>query len=113
MASYTKKRNTCLYLAGRQIHGAGLRGDLKILRSLIQESSSQFQQVWEKTSKSPIGFDCQHLFFDKFRTCYTCNGCNGKPEILYKLPPCRTTEKIESAVVFESPLDQVFHCLAS
>lgn len=94
-------------MAEREAVGAGLRGDLKILRSLMQNERFNFQKVWEKTSKSPIGFDCRHLFFDKFRTCYTSEGHNGIPSILFRLPPCRTSEKIESAVVFESPIDQV------
>lgn len=101
------KKNICFYMAERQTCGSGSRGDLKALRFLMMKNCSKFQKVWEKTSKSPIGFDCQHLFFDNARTCYIADGRNGVPNFLFRLPPCRTAEKIESAVVFESPLDQV------
>jgi hypothetical protein len=91
----------------RSVVGASVRQDLTILRTLISKDSYDFTKTWCKTSRNPIGFDYQHIFFDKFRTVYNTNGLKGKPTQLYTLPSLRTNEKIESAVVFESPLDQV------
>ena len=62
--------------------------------------------MWYKNTKHPVGFDSQHLFFDRFRTCYTNHGFNGKPELLYQLSACENSKKIETALVFESPVDQ-------
>jgi len=72
----------------------------------VQKEGSKFYEVWGKSTKHPVGFDSQHLFFDKFRTCYTSFGFDGKPELQYKLSACENSRKIETALVFESPVDQ-------
>lgn len=101
-----KRDNIYYQVVRRSLSGHGLRKDLKIIRSLVQKEGSKFCEVWWKNTKYPVGFDSQHLFFDKFRTCYNSFGFDGKPELLYKLSPCENSKKIESALVFESPVDQ-------
>ena len=104
-----KRNNVCYQVLRRSFNGllgSNLRRDLKIIRSLVQKEGSKFYEVWWKSTKHPVGFDSQHLFFDKFRTCYTSFGFDGKPELLYKLSACENSRKIESALVFESPVDQ-------
>lgn len=101
-----KRNNICFQVIRRSISGTSVRRDLKIIRSLVQKEGSKFREVWCKNTKNPVGFDSQHLFFDRFRTCYTIHGFDGKPELLYKLTACENSKKIESALVFESPVDQ-------
>lgn len=103
-----KRNNICYQVLRRSlhVHGSSVRRDLKIIRSMVQKEGSKFIEVWRNNTKHPVGFDSQHLFFDKFRTCYTTFGSEGKPELLYKLDACDTSKKIESALVFESPVDQ-------
>ena len=102
----SNKNNIYYQVIRRSLIGSSLRKDLKIIRSLIVRKDSEFFDVWWKTTKYPVGFDSQHLFFDKFRSCFTSCGFDGKPELLYSLSPCETSGKIESALVFESPVDQ-------
>jgi len=111
----SERNNICHQVLRRSLCGTSLRRDLKIIRSLIQKEGSKFIKVWSKNTKHPVGFDSQHLFFDRFRTCYTSHGFEQKPELLYQLPACESSKKIESALVFESPVDQVsFHnCIES
>lgn len=102
-----KRGNVCYQVLRRSINGTSLRRDLKIIRSLVQKEGSKFVKVWCKNTKHPVGFDSQHLFFDRFRTCYSSYGLDGKPELLYQLTSaCENSKKIESALVFESPVDQ-------
>ena len=104
-----KRNNVCYQVLHRSFYGllgSSLRRDLKIIRSLVQREGSKFCEVWCKNTKYPVGFDSQHLFFDKFRTCYTSFGFDGKPDLLYKLSACENSRKTESALVFESPVDQ-------
>ena len=101
-----KRSNICYQVLRRSMSGTSLRRDLKIVRSLVQKEGSKFREVWCKNTKHPVGFDSQHLFFDRFRTCYTSHGFEGKPELLYQLSACDNSKKIESALVFESPVDQ-------
>lgn len=104
-----KRNNVCYQVLRRSFSGplgSNLRRDLKIIRSLVQNGDSKFSEVWWKSTKHPVGFDSQHLFFDKFRTCYTSFGFDGKPGLLYKLSASENSRKIESALVFESPVDQ-------
>lgn len=103
-----KRNNICYQVVRRSLHGQGstIRRDVKIIRSMIQKQGSKFLEVWGKSTKHPVGFDSQHLFFDKFRTCYTTFGSDGRPELLYKLAACDNSRKIESALVFETPVGQ-------
>lgn len=90
----------------RSVTGSSVRHDLGIIRTLITKESNNFTKTWSQTSKNPMAFDYQFLFFDKFRTVLNTNGTKGKPLQVYRLPPLRAKEKIESAVLFESALDQ-------
>ena len=110
-----KSSNVCYQVLRRSICGTSLRRDLKIIRSLIQKEGSKFMKVWSKDTKHPVGFDSQHLFFDRFRTCYTSHGFERKPELLYQLGACENSKRIESALVFESPVDQdaFLNCIES
>lgn len=100
------KQNVCERIIKRSLLGSSARTDMGILKTLISSKSRTFSKTWSKMSKNPIGFDNQHLFFEKFRTVYTTNGNKGKPSLLYQLPTLRSKEKVESAVIFETPLDQ-------
>ncbi|EDO48714.1 predicted protein [Nematostella vectensis] len=100
---YKKSNNTYFKVTDRSTFGSSIIKDLKLLRLLVEKRSTKFKNVWSKKSKDPIGFDCGHLFLDKFRTSFSTN---GKPKELYRMQPLRSSEKVESAVVFESPLDQ-------
>ncbi|XP_031575357.1 DDB1- and CUL4-associated factor 17-like [Actinia tenebrosa] len=106
--SRLKKRhkNLCLQIMNRSVTGSTVRDDIGIIRTLISKGSNHFTKAWSQTSKNPIAFDYQFLFLDKFRTVLNTNGSRGKPLQIYSLPPLRTKEKIESAVLFESALDQ-------
>ena len=102
-----RNRNICSYLLQRAHNGPCPRKDLRVLRRLLEKQTSRFVQVWRKDSKHPIGYESGHLFFDHFKTCYSVWGTREKPvRLAYKHPPGRPADKIESALVFESPIDQ-------
>uniref|UniRef100_A0A8C6Q1G4 DDB1 and CUL4 associated factor 17 n=1 Tax=Nothobranchius furzeri TaxID=105023 RepID=A0A8C6Q1G4_NOTFU len=69
-----------------------------------EERAESFVKVWSKTSKSPVMYENGKIYFDNYQNCYSC--VHAVPQILYKMPKRSTQEKIEDALLCESPLEQ-------
>ncbi|XP_070400076.1 DDB1- and CUL4-associated factor 17 isoform X3 [Nothobranchius furzeri] len=70
----------------------------------VAEENRSFVKVWSKTSKSPVMYENGKIYFDNYQNCYSC--VHAVPQILYKMPKRSTQEKIEDALLCESPLEQ-------
>ncbi|XP_063285798.1 DDB1- and CUL4-associated factor 17 [Pelobates fuscus] len=82
------------------------RINLSILSKLVCEKNSLFHNVWTKHSKSAINYAKGRIYFDNFRCCY--NSLAAKPQQVYKMPACPKVEKIEDALLCESPVGESF-----
>uniref|UniRef100_A0A1A7WG47 Ddb1 and cul4 associated factor 17 n=3 Tax=Iconisemion striatum TaxID=60296 RepID=A0A1A7WG47_9TELE len=110
MAPYRRKSTVnateLLSLRSRGIKDAGslYRHSFKVFRGLVLQENRSFVKVWSKTSKSPIMYENGKIYFENYQNCYSC--VHAVPQILYKMPKRSTQEKIEDALLCESPLEQ-------
>ncbi|XP_056145036.1 DDB1- and CUL4-associated factor 17 isoform X2 [Lampris incognitus] len=108
MGSRRRKRSVTEMLGSRSSGlsdaGALLRLNLKILRAVILQDHRTFTRVWSKTSKSTISYEDGRIYFENFRSCYS--SIHSEPQIQYMLPKCSKLEKIENALLCQSPLDK-------
>ncbi|XP_077998672.1 DDB1- and CUL4-associated factor 17-like [Glandiceps talaboti] len=109
MIGHRRRKNIIFDLLEKEIpsHGNLHRRNLKIMRKLVCQESSKYKMVWDKHSKYPVNFEDNKLYFDNYRSCYTCCGRNGVPQLLYKLPSCPPSEKIEDALMCSIQLDKL------
>ncbi|XP_028991618.1 DDB1- and CUL4-associated factor 17 [Betta splendens] len=109
MAPYRRKRTVnsteLLIRRSRGVPHAGtlIRQNMKLLRGLILQDNRNFSRVWSKTSKSPIMYENGRIYFENYQHCYSCN--LAEPQSLYKLPKRSKWEKIENALLCQSPLE--------
>uniref|UniRef100_A0A3B5MW69 Ddb1 and cul4 associated factor 17 n=1 Tax=Xiphophorus couchianus TaxID=32473 RepID=A0A3B5MW69_9TELE len=75
---------------------------LKILRSITLHENRSFIKVWSKTSKTAIMYDSGRIYFDNYQNCYSC--VHDQPQNLYKFPKKSKQQKIEDALLCQSPL---------
>ncbi|XP_029937227.1 DDB1- and CUL4-associated factor 17 isoform X2 [Myripristis murdjan] len=80
------------------------RLNMRILRGVILQDSRNFIKVWSKTSKSSIAYENGKIYFENYQNCYSC--VHSQPQVLYKLPKRSKLEKIEDALLCQSPLDR-------
>ncbi|ROI15930.1 DDB1- and CUL4-associated factor 17 [Anabarilius grahami] len=105
------RKNSCAVLTSRSNgscsndFGRLLGANLKILRNVILQDDTEFIKVWSKTSKSLIAYESGRIYLDNYRCCYS--SLLPEPEQLYELPKTPKTEKIEDALLCQSPLDNV------
>ncbi|KAM3861982.1 DDB1- and CUL4-associated factor 17 [Diretmus argenteus] len=85
--------------------GALTRQNMMILRAMVLQDSRNFTRVWSKTSKSTITYENGKIYFENYQSCYSC--VHSEPQVLYKLPKRSKLEKIEDALLCQSPLDKV------
>ncbi|XP_047457174.1 DDB1- and CUL4-associated factor 17 [Mugil cephalus] len=110
MAPYWRKRSVnaaeLLSWRSRGVRDAGTltRHSMKVLRGILLQENRTFSKVWSKTSKSPIMYESGKIYFENYQNCYSC--VHAEPQILYKLPKRSKHEKIENALLCQSPLDQ-------
>ncbi|XP_006265968.1 DDB1- and CUL4-associated factor 17 isoform X1 [Alligator mississippiensis] len=108
--------NVCRLLGGRargfyaQDAGVVLRKNLGILRRLLCQESTKFRKVWTSHSTSPITYESGRIYFDNYRCCVS--SIAGEPRILYQMPPCSKSEKIEDALLLECPLGETLPSLS-
>uniref|UniRef100_A0A8C0G8B5 DDB1 and CUL4 associated factor 17 n=1 Tax=Chelonoidis abingdonii TaxID=106734 RepID=A0A8C0G8B5_CHEAB len=105
-----KIHNVCRLLT-RRSHGfytkdAGVahRKNMGILRKLVCQKSTKFKNVWTTHSTSPIAYEHGRIYFDNYRCCVS--SIAREPRILYQLPACSKSEKIEDALLLECPLEE-------
>lgn len=104
------KQNVCQLISQRSIgcfgKGAGdiHRKNMGILRKLLCQKSTKFQNVWTKHSKSPVAYERGRIYFDNYRCCF--NSVAVKPLQLYELAKCSKLEKIEDALLCECPVGE-------
>lgn len=84
------------------------RVNMSILSRLVCQKNSLFQNVWNRYSKSAINYVKGRIYFDNFRCCY--NSVAAIPCQTYKMPTCPKAEKIEDALLCESPVGESFSC---
>ncbi|CAG5865590.1 unnamed protein product [Menidia menidia] len=84
--------------------GALYRHCLRLLRGILLQEERSFVKVWSKTSKSTIMYENGKVYFENYQNCYSC--VHAEPHALYKLPKRSRHEKIEDALLCQSPLDK-------
>ncbi|XP_029461619.1 DDB1- and CUL4-associated factor 17 isoform X2 [Rhinatrema bivittatum] len=105
-----QRSNICCFLTirsyGCSVNCAGAihRRNMSFLRKLVCQGSTKFQKVWTKHSKSPIVYERGRIYFDNYRCCF--NSVTSEPHHLYELPKCSKLEKIEDALLCESPVGE-------
>ncbi|MED6234532.1 hypothetical protein ATANTOWER_009716 [Ataeniobius toweri] len=77
---------------------------LKILRNIILHENRSFIKVWSKTSKSAIMYESGRVYCENYQNCYSC--VHDQPQSLYKFPKRSKQQKIEDALLCQSPLDK-------
>ncbi|XP_035995170.1 DDB1- and CUL4-associated factor 17 isoform X1 [Fundulus heteroclitus] len=77
---------------------------LKILRSVILDENRGFVKVWSKTSKSAIMYESGRVYCENYQNCYSC--VHDQPQVVYKFPKKSKQQKIEDALLCQSPLDK-------
>ncbi|XP_065269664.1 DDB1- and CUL4-associated factor 17 [Emys orbicularis] len=109
-SSAFKIHNVCRLLT-RRSHGfytkdAGVahRKNMGILRKLVCQENTKFKNVWTTHSTSPIAYERGRIYFDNYRCCVS--SIAREPRILYQLPACSKSEKIEDALLLECPLGE-------
>ncbi|XP_071378882.1 DDB1- and CUL4-associated factor 17 [Centroberyx affinis] len=108
MAPHRRKSNAAelLSLRRRGVRDAGTlsRQNMRILRGVVLQDNRSFIKVWSKTSKSTITYENGKIYFENYQSCYSC--VHSEPDVLYKLPKRSKLEKIEDALLCQSPLDK-------
>ncbi|XP_067843573.1 DDB1- and CUL4-associated factor 17 isoform X2 [Heptranchias perlo] len=108
--SCLRKKNNCCILSARSLglygneDGSVHRKNLTILRQLVCQTTT-FECVWTKQSNSPVTYEKGRIYFDNYRCCFCSSG--PQPTLLYELPKLHRTEKIEDALLCESPVGEM------
>lgn len=90
-----------LGLYGNEV-GSIHRKNLTILCQLVCQKTTSFERVWTKQSNSPVIYEKGRIYFDNYRCCFISTG--PQPTLLYELPKLHKSEKIEDALLCESPV---------
>uniref|UniRef100_A0A8C7ZWI5 Ddb1 and cul4 associated factor 17 n=1 Tax=Oryzias sinensis TaxID=183150 RepID=A0A8C7ZWI5_9TELE len=83
--------------------GTSYRHCLNVLRGVLLQENRNFQKIWSKTSKSTITYESGKVYFENYQNCYSC--IQAEPHSLYKMPKRSKHEKIQDALLCQSPLD--------
>ncbi|MBN3326440.1 DCA17 factor, partial [Atractosteus spatula] len=109
-ATTSKWRNAHFYLSSRSIGlfsrdaGTLYRKNMRMLRHILLQDTTNFTNVWRKHSKGPIDYEHGKIYFENYRSCYS--SIPPKPQCLYELPNCSKSQKIEDALICQCPLDR-------
>ncbi|XP_075687236.1 DDB1- and CUL4-associated factor 17 isoform X2 [Rhinoderma darwinii] len=101
-------KNVCI-LANRRSLGSlpnasYHRINMDILRKIVCQKNTTFKKVWTKHSKSSINYVNGRIYFANFGCCYS--SIVPKPQLLYEMPRCLKSEKIEDAILCECALGE-------
>lgn len=111
-----KLHSVCCLLTRRsqgfytQDAGVVYRKNMGILRKLICQESTMFKNVWTTHSTSPIVYQSGKVYFDNYRCCVS--SIAREPRIIYQMPACPKSEKIEDALLLECPVGDVLPSLS-
>uniref|UniRef100_A0A8D2LVR2 DDB1 and CUL4 associated factor 17 n=1 Tax=Varanus komodoensis TaxID=61221 RepID=A0A8D2LVR2_VARKO len=106
-----KSHSICCLLTRRSqgfhMKDAGVlyRKNMGILRKLVCQESTTFKNVWTTHSTSPIAYQSGKIYFDNYRCCVS--SVTPEPRIIYQMPACPKSEKIEDALLLECPVGEV------
>ncbi|XP_067891449.1 DDB1- and CUL4-associated factor 17 isoform X2 [Heterodontus francisci] len=109
--SCLRKKNNCCILFARSLglygneDGSVHRKNLTILRQLVCQKTTTFECVWTKQSNAPVVYEKGRIYFDNYRRCFCSTG--PQPTLLYELPKLHKSEKIEDALLCESPVGEM------
>ncbi|XP_062908300.1 DDB1- and CUL4-associated factor 17 isoform X1 [Mobula hypostoma] len=109
--SCLRKVNNCCVLTARSLGlygnevGAIHRKNLAILCQLVCQKTTTFERVWTKQSNSPVIYEKGKIYLDNYRCCFISTG--PQPILLYELPKLQKSEKIEDALLCESPVGEM------
>uniref|UniRef100_A0A6J0UNT1 DDB1- and CUL4-associated factor 17 isoform X1 n=1 Tax=Pogona vitticeps TaxID=103695 RepID=A0A6J0UNT1_9SAUR len=90
--------------------GVVYRKNMGILRKLICQESTTFKKVWTTHSTSPIVYQSGKVYFDNYRCCVS--SITQEPRIIYQMPACPKSQKIEDALLLECPVGEVLPSLS-
>ncbi|CAM9547345.1 unnamed protein product [Lampetra fluviatilis] len=79
--------------------------NMKLLRELLCQESTVFKKMGTIHSTTPIAYEEGRIYTENYKHCYTSNGV--VPKLLYQLPKCPAAEKMEDALLCESPVCNV------
>ncbi|XP_066490825.1 DDB1- and CUL4-associated factor 17 isoform X2 [Tiliqua scincoides] len=106
-----KVHNICCLLT-RRLQGfftkdAGIvyRKNMGILRKLVCQETTTFKNVWTTHSTTPIAYQSGKIYFDNYRCCVS--SITPEPRLIYQMPACPKSEKIEDALLLECPVGEV------
>ncbi|XP_066431969.1 DDB1- and CUL4-associated factor 17-like isoform X1 [Eleutherodactylus coqui] len=103
-------KNVCVLSSRRSLGSfprasySNYRINLDILRKFLCQKATKFKKVWTRRSKSFIGYTNGRIYFDNYGCCYS--SIMPKPQLLYEMPRRVTSEKIETAMSCECPLEK-------
>ncbi|XP_044160285.1 DDB1- and CUL4-associated factor 17 isoform X1 [Bufo gargarizans] len=103
-------KNVCLLTSRRSLGSfprasySHYRINMDILRKIVCKKKTTFKKVWSKQSKSSINYVNGRIYFANFGCCYS--SIVTKPQMLYEMPRCVMSEKIEDAMLCECPLGE-------
>nr|XP_060634952.1 DDB1- and CUL4-associated factor 17 isoform X2 [Anolis sagrei ordinatus] len=80
------------------------RKNMGILRELMCQESTTFRNVWTTHSTSPIVYQSGKIYLENYRCCMSSMA--GEPRIIYQMPTCPKSEKIEDALLLECPVGE-------
>ncbi|XP_075465198.1 DDB1- and CUL4-associated factor 17 isoform X2 [Ascaphus truei] len=104
-------KNICSFICMRpmgsfpNVAGNIYRENMKILRKIVCQKDTVFQNVWTKHSKSAIAYDDGRIYFDNYRCCFT--SIPAKPQQLYEMAKCSKLEKIQDALLCQCPVGKL------
>ncbi|XP_008117077.2 DDB1- and CUL4-associated factor 17 isoform X2 [Anolis carolinensis] len=67
--------------------------------------STTFRNVWTKHSTSPITYQSGKIYLENYRYCLS--SITPEPRIIYQMPACPKSEKIEDVLLLECPVGEV------
>ncbi|ELT91751.1 hypothetical protein CAPTEDRAFT_155434 [Capitella teleta] len=103
-----KSKNILFDLRNREYyHKNYLRRNNLIVRKIICQPGLKFKKTWQKHSKHPISYENHRFYFENFRICYHRSGHGNQPQLLYSLPSCPASQKIEDCLSCVCPLASI------
>ncbi|XP_015260026.1 PREDICTED: DDB1- and CUL4-associated factor 17 isoform X2 [Cyprinodon variegatus] len=78
---------------------------LKILRNIILNENRSFVKAWSKTSLTAMMYESGRIYSENYQSCYSC--FDDQYQSLYNFPKKSKQQKIEDALLCQSPVDKV------
>ncbi|XP_042312179.1 DDB1- and CUL4-associated factor 17 isoform X2 [Sceloporus undulatus] len=72
---------------------------------ILARENTTFRNVWIGHSTSPITYQSGRIYFDNYRRCVS--SITPEPRIIYEMPACPKSEKIEDVLLLECPVGEM------